>query len=342
MRSVGVIGSGAWGTTLALLLASRRRRTLILLAGLALAAAVLVKLFAGALVLPALWCIWWRAPSVRARLHDAAWCLAALVVPLVAELALMAPGAQWDQVITMHNRAAATHLPNVTPSVLVLWHFFTLDAGLSALALAGVLLVVAQRRVQETGFLGSWLIGQVVMLLLFHPLFPHHPAILLDSLGVTAGVCCAAAWDVVRRPSWRPAVLLVAPVALWCVFSVRLAHDDRHLLYEAADPTAAQQAVFLDKHASTGQFIAVDDLALAEAAHRLVVPPLCDPSNVRLASGYLTGREAITAMTRYHPKVVLPTLGIYRQVPGLIPWLRGHLRAVSAPGGQTAFLSGAP
>jgi hypothetical protein len=83
--------------------------------------------------------------------------------------------------------------------------------------------------------------------------------------------------------------------------------------------------------------VAVDDLAVADLAGRLVPPPLCDPSNVRLRSGYLTAETLIQATQRYRPVLVLPASGLYQQVPEYLHWLAAHYRHTAAPNELGAF-----
>jgi hypothetical protein len=84
--------------------------------------------------------------------------------------------------------------------------------------------------------------------------------------------------------------------------------------------------------------VAVDDLAVADLAHRLVSPGLCDPSTVRLRAGYLGAAELIGQTRAYRVRLALPSLGLFQQVPTYLGWLRKHYHAVPAPQGLTAYL----
>ena len=81
-----------------------------------------------------------------------------------------------------------------------------------------------------------------------------------------------------------------------------------------------------------------DDLQVASMANRLVVPPLCDPSNVRLLSGYLTASDLIQATVRYRPRLVLLSFQLFKQVDGYVRWLDQHYRAVRLGPGATVYL----
>ena len=98
----------------------------------------------------------------------------------------------------------------------------------------------------------------------------------------------------------------------------------------------AQLATYTARTVPAGSLVAADDLEVADRADRLVVPPLCDPSNVRLQSGYLTASDLIGATTRYRPALVLSSFGIYSQVPGYTAWLDRHYKRAKPPAGLSA------
>lgn len=321
---------------LALTYARIGSRLLPALVGLSLAAAVLMKLFAIEALAPAIWIILSRRDDGQHNVRALVTFLLAAAVPVLAELALVYPAQQWDQVVRLHQRVAAAYLPGLTPPLQVVGQFLALDLGLSLLAASGLAVLVVLRRRAEAGFLGLWLGGSLIMLLAFRPLFPHHPAILLTSLGVCAGIAVGELFELVRNV--RVAVPVVAALLCYGVLLPRLAHDDRHLLYGGVSPRVSALAAYVRARTAPAQFVATDDLAVADRAHRLVPPPLCDPSNVRLRAGYLTAEDLISSTRRYHTALVLPSFGIYEQVAGYLAWLAQHYRREPAPDGVTAFL----
>ena len=129
-------------------------------------------------------------------------------------------------------------------------------------------------------------------------------------------------------------VALVAYVGL----VPRLAHADRHLLTAETRSVAGDLATYVGRHSGRRDTVAADDLEVADRANRLVPPPLCDPSTVRLRAGYLTASDLVDATVRYRPRLVVPSFGIYEQVGGYMTWLRGHYRAIAGPDGQTVYL----
>jgi 4-amino-4-deoxy-L-arabinose transferase-like glycosyltransferase len=316
-----------------------RKGTKILpaLAGLALAAAVLMKLFAAVAILPSAWLIYADRQNWDERRPAMLSLIVAACVPVGLDFGLIHPAQQWDQVIRLHEQAAQLSIAGSLSPFQAIGQFLALDLGLSLLAASGLLALVIRRRWREAVFFCLWALGMVVMLLLFRPLFPHHPAILLTALGCTAGTGIGVATSSMTRPN-RPATVVVALGALaYLALVPRLAHSDRHLLTARLHSTADDLAVYVERHSAAGDLIAADDLAVADLAGRLVPPPLCDPSLVRLRSGYLSTRDLITATARYRARLVVPSFGIYRQVPGYMAWLDRHFRRLAGPDGTTIF-----
>lgn len=324
--------------SLALAMSYRRLQWWILpvAAGLALAGAILTKLFALEAILPALWVLMWPARDRRTVAAAVSYLGAALVVPSL-EMALVSPGQQWRQVVALHDAAAGLALPGALPAWRVMWDFFTLDAGLSLLALAGIVTLLILQVWDDLVFLLLWLGGSAVMLLFFRPLFPHHPVILLSAMAVSAGVGVTVWVEQLRSRRWLAAAPLTLIVAAYLVLAPRLVHDDRHALLPGAPAVSARLASFVDAHTAPATFVAVDDLAVADLGKRYVPPGLCDPSTVRLLAGYLPASELIGQTRQYRAAIVLPSRGTYAQVRGYMAWVKRHYAARRAPYALTAY-----
>jgi 4-amino-4-deoxy-L-arabinose transferase-like glycosyltransferase len=329
-------------------------------AGLALAAALLLKFFAAEALLPGIWALAASRRSGRSAVSAIAAYLAAFTLPVGLNFLLIAPARQWQQVVELHNQAASAHLPDLIPAPTIVWNFLTVDAGLSVLAAGGIVILAVRRRWFELGFAGLWLGGTILMLLLFRPLFPHHAAILLAPLAVMAGTGVGCGMSVIGTTRGRgsgtgagatsvgdggflrgrsvAAVLLIGMIA-YLGLAVRIVHDDRHALYAPGSTSSDALAAFIDLRTGATDLIIADDVRAAEVANRLVAPPLCDPSTVRLKSGYLTASEAIRATRSYRVRLVAPTTGLYAQVPGYVRWVRAHFRVAKGPGGVKVFLA---
>jgi hypothetical protein len=138
----------------------------------------------------------------------------------------------------------------------------------------------------------------------------------------------------------RPEVAF--PVALgllaYAVLIPRLAHADRHLLVARTFTASDDLAAYVKRHTAPGDFVAADDLAVADLAGRFVPPPLCDPSLVRLRAGYLTASDLIHATARYRARLVVPSFGIYQQVPAYLAWVRKHYRQAGGRDGIAVYV----
>lgn len=347
-----------------------------LLGGCALGAGVLMKLFAIETVLPGAVIIVTAAwPSRRAIILSLLAFVGAMLIPVVLDFALLAPSEQWRQVIQMHSRAAGISLPHLIPPIDQFHRYVSFEPGLAAAAAGGALLLLIAGRWSAAAVTCTWFGGSVIMLLVFRPLFPHHLAILTCPLAVTAAVGVSGwaeslsrrrapqdrragsvpvptrtlrsrgsfeavgpfVWD---AGAWRRWLALFTAACLGVVYVAglpHLVHADRHVLIAESSPASVPLAMFLRRNTAPNQFVAVDDLRIADGASRLVAPPLCDPSNVRLRAGYLISRDAISATETYHVAMVIPSSGIYDQIRGYIPWLRKHFGARRA-GGLTVYL----
>lgn len=327
--------------TLSLLFAAAYWRSgrlpLASLAGLALAAAILLKLFALEAIFPGLWVLTLAAGSGRRRLSALLLYGLSALVPVGAEFLLVQPADQWRQVVAMHDRAAQINFGGASPLSL-LSQFLGFDLGLTVLSIAGFIALIASRRWKELGFLTLWLPGSMAMLLLFRPLFPHHLAILLTGLAVSAGIGSSTIAMGVRdyRRGWLALAMIAG--AAYIVLLPRALQRDRHTLIAEKRPFTARVTKYLDAHTTAADIVVADDLESVDRAQRLVAPPLCDPSNVRLRTGYLTAPEAISVTERYAVRIAVPTTGLYAQLPGYIDWLRTHYQRRSLSPGVSAYL----
>ncbi len=326
--------------TLSLALAVRYRRTgsriAIAGAGLVLAAALLMKLFALEAFLPVFWLIASRERSLRGMILPFGAFCAFAGLPLALDLALVSPRQQWSQVISLHSAASTTPLPNLDPPLHVIWQFLVFDGGLTGLAVLGVLALAVTRRFDTLGFVATWLGGQLIMLALFRPLFPHHPAILSTSLAVCAGVGAAALVGEIRGRRATPLVLGFSGALLYCAFLPRLISSDRHTLLDATPGNVTVLAHYVAVSTSPNEFVAADNVRVAEQAGRMVPPPLCDPSNVRFYAGQLSAADLIGATRSYRAALVIAT-GNFNLAPSYIAWVRTHYRPVTVRGGGTVY-----
>lgn len=328
--------------SLAVALGYRRTRAefLPVLAGLALAAAVLFKLFALETLAPALWILWLPEDKRRGARAVGAFLVASLL-PVAGNFLLISPAEQWNQVVTMHQSAAGAALPNLLPPLRILADFASTDPGLTLLAVAGILTLALLGVWDDLVFLLLWVAGTAVMLLAFHPLFPHHATILLSGLAVCAGSAVTVLVEQLRSHRWSAASPLAAAAVLYLAFTPRLAHADRHVLVPGLPPADTQIARYMRSHTSANAVVASDNAAPVVLADRLVPPPLCDLSNVRFRSGFASTPLLVRATRDYRASLIAASPGgIFSQAPGYLEWVQRHYHKTGTVDGTAMFKLG--
>jgi hypothetical protein len=154
---------------------------------------------------------------------------------------------------------------------------------------------------------------------------------------VAAGIAVAVGIRAIARRDLPSAGVIVAGAAIYLVALPRLAHADRHTLLAEPAPAETQLASFLDAHSRSSDFVLAYDLRAADLAHRLVPPPLCDPSDVRRLAGYLTTSDLIKATTQYQPRLVVASPGIYAEYPRYVAWLKRMYKRIPGPPGTDTY-----
>ncbi len=325
---------------------SGARRWLVA-AGLLVAAATLSKLLAVALVLPLLVALalaarTWAPPAwIRRCCADLVIAAACVLAPLLAALALLAPSAQYDQVIRFHLRASSAYAYETLQQNLHLFRtFLSWDTGLLALAIGGVAVALMTRKSLALLPL-AWLLAIVTTTIDYHPLFIHHLTVLLAPLAALAGL--AAGFERVPGPRMvlRPLSFLVLAAAL-IVYAIRLPtllDHDGGLFAGGSNPTTIARAQWLDAHSGPQDFVLVDDQTLAVAANRLVPPQLTDTSIVRNQSGYLPFLLLTQQARDYHVRAILLSRTLLGDAR-FVQWLQQHFQETDVPalGGARTFV----
>ena len=273
---------------------------------------------------------------MRQFARDVALFGASTLAPIGLDLAFVSPRRQWDQVVTLHDRVAGLHLSNLVPPTTILREFLTLDAGLTCIALAGILTVILARRFGDAMVLGLWMGGVLAMLFALSPALSapcRHSFDLLRHQWRRRSRRTSESLHGRRTPLWLP--LSLGGLAYLALLP-RLARADLHILQAPPPSNVTILAAYVQRTTASSAFIAADNVRVAEQAHRLVPPSLCDPSNVRLLAGYMTARDLISATERYRAQLVVP-LGNYIAVPAYIRWVKSHYRSVNVPGGGTVY-----
>jgi hypothetical protein len=330
----------------------RPQRVAAALAGLLLMAGTETKLLSVVAVAPlalllggGLWYGYHGGRPARALLLDIGAFLLALLAPALLVLLLVAPAAQWDQVIVFHLRSG--HVPpTVLPPSLpsngdALKTFLGYDVGLLVAAVAG--LVVAALSILGPGSRAGadpararkgalplvyllWALSTGLFLSRYHPLFQHQFAPLLPPLALLgAGLAMARTAAVAKRPalsghqrpraregrlramSGRLALAIASLAGLaYAVLLVRSTLTlDGRLFTPAVAPRRAALVALLERVTRPDDLVICDDPNVALGARRRVAPGLEDPSRVRAASGYLTATQVEAATLRYHVAAIV-------------------------------------
>lgn len=310
-------------------------------AGLALAASILFKLFAVEAIVPALWLFWSSGMDRASRVRGILAFVVCAVIPVAANFVLWSPAAQWDQVVTMHGRAAQAALPGVLSPFQILSDLISTDPGLVLLTLAGMIVLALLAVWEDLVFLLLWIGGTTVMLILFRPLFPHHVVILLPGLAVAAGSAVTVLVEQLRSHRWIAALPLAVAALIYVALAPRLARADRHVLIPGLRPGAGQVAAAIRAHSPAHSMVASDNLEVADRAGRLVPPPLCDLSTVRFRTGYSSPALLIGATKEYRASLVAAAPGgIFSQADGYLPWVRRHFKRAANVDGTVIFVNG--
>jgi hypothetical protein len=328
----------------------RPRRLPLVLGGLLLMAGTEMKLLS-VLMLPPIILI--LAAGARrsvldgrprtALVGDAAAFLLCVCLPPLLVLRLVAPAAQWQQVVSFHLAAARAFPLDLAQNwdhvVGFLWRY---DPALLLLAplvaLAALPLLEARQRFFAIVH-GLWLVAALGWLLTYHPLAQHQFLVLLLPLALL-GATGVMAWGSERGPTLAserarrtdsrlravdiPAgnghpgrtrtaafqglargVIRIAAVGYVAFLLVHTFPLDGSLFAPQQPPRRVALIRRIERLTAPNDFVVCDEPMLALGAHRLMPPGLEDLSVVRTSSGFLTAAAAIAATRRYRPKVIV-------------------------------------
>jgi 4-amino-4-deoxy-L-arabinose transferase-like glycosyltransferase len=290
-------------------------------AGVLLAAAVLTKLLAIAagpavallLVVPA-----WPRSRVLVRLGAAA--AGGLAVAAVGLLPFAGVWPElWRQVVGFHLGARALPVGGLDGQTVLL------ELPVAVLGLTGFAL--AARRAPPLAAAGAALaVPAGLLLLVQHPLWPHHLVALTAPLALLGGGLATVRW---RQGAAAVGALLLIAASVASALHVRgLAQPDSVL-----EPTVAA----LRTDTAPGDLVVTDDQYGAALAGRSTPPELVDTSLVRIRSGDLTVDEVERIAGRDDVRAVLLATDRLVALPGLTEWLQQHYGPPMPLGGGRAL-----
>ncbi len=331
------------------------RLLLIATAGVALGAAIMMKLLAVVALIPAILLIVMPLiVGMRERRFNrqtplpspatSGLLFGGLLVACIVILAPFAPqwGALYDQVIGFHLVARGTSGGGPVANLLLLPDITWIVAALG-------LAVALWRRMWAALPLLAWLLAGVLLLVVQRPLFDPHvlilapPLALLAALGGVAAIGLARSnWNIRAKESLLMAGTLVA---LGVTLLAGLWLDARQIRADSAydGGRRAQMVQALQDHAIPSGPVVTDDQYVAALAGRDTPPELVDTSLVRIATGSLTTDEVERIIRRDDVHVVLFATDRLDRLPGLRAWVEANFQPVRSFGaGETLYIRNAP
>jgi hypothetical protein len=192
-----------------------------------------------------------------------------------------------------------------------------------------------------------WLLVDALFLLDHSPLLKQHLLLIVPPLAIAASANVLWAQDLVKKTpwGWLSLYLLLLPM-------LSLSEDSRtgklkaELILErnlaalkGSFPQQERDAIALiEKHTQPHEFVVTDQQMQAFRAGRPVPPWLCDTSFVRIASGYLTDNETISATRKANAKMVFLWTGRLQNLPGFVKWVEGNYDLLQEFGTKKVYL----
>jgi hypothetical protein len=236
-------------------------------------------------------------PRLGAAVLGGAVATAAMLLPFAAAWPEL-----WRQVVGLHLGARALPLGGLDATTLLR------EAPFVLVALAGGL--VAVRRAPLLAATGAaWAGAAALLMVVQHPLWPHHAVVLVPALALLGGGLALAA------PARVAALACLAALAVSLVSAGLVRGQEQAPAVDAPVVEALRGAT------QPGDLVVTDDQFAAALAGRDVPPELVDTSFVRVESGDLTAAEIEAVASRPGVRAVLFSSGRLAQVPGLRDWV---------------------
>ena len=339
---------------------NRRRIWLSALAGIALGAGSMIKLFDVVAVAPVFAYLAspffsrfvdeshrltspTRAALVAGLGKSVPACLACLAGALATILLIALPyaanwGTAYDQVVRFHTVAAVAAHGSLRGNLSALYHvrseypLWLADAAALALAV--------WRRRWNAAPLVLWLLASVAVLLQQQPLFLHHVALLAVPLAALASLGPALAGPLtlrMRSTSARTsgawiARLSAALVAVAVLGGVTISGRNDSRAAQPAPSSTLKLAAALRDLTLPSDYVVTDDQYIAGLADRNVLPQLVDTSLVRIQSGYLTATQLESLITATDARTILFASGRFDTLPGFRAWVEARFTALPGVG----------
>ncbi|HEV2440164.1 MAG TPA: glycosyltransferase family 39 protein [bacterium] len=226
------------------------------------------------------------------------------------------PAAMWQQAVAFHGAVARAMGADPGRTAALLLDFAAANWFLVALGLAGVAGAAAGGR--PAGAVTAWLAADVAAVFLWRPVWTHHLVIFVTPLAVLGAAAVETIWrgteragDAPPHPVRTAAPRLAAGTLLLCWLAalagtVAAVMPERSGSLQAAAARTAQSV-------PAGSWIVADDPMVAFLAGRDVPPALCDISEMRMRSGWLTAGDLTAALADPRVQGVVLWRGTFRR-----------------------------
>ncbi len=339
--------------------AERRRRILLVLSGLCLAASLLTKLlspFIAVLIFLIVVSRWYGLESDRVKpfLIDLGLWGLALIGPAVILISVYDVGPLFRQVVEqrVEAREAYTADENFWPPRYERGATFAReDTALVVLALIGLGLAWLRRK-KELWIMLAWLALALGMLALHNPIRYKHFLILIPPFAILGGVAIAFWIDHVQRwllgfkqakfetsqtgskggqsqiTAYKSAViavggsLLLVGLLVWQIPTAINLWQAKAAVPQPP-PDEVEALAFIEKVTAPGDCLITDDMQLVYWSGRMVPPELAEVSSNRLKSGALTLAELIAISDQYDCQLVAAVSNrIPKYLPEYMDWVK--------------------
>lgn len=217
------------------------------------------------------------------------------------------PAEVWRQTVVFHSAVAGVNAVDPGRTLSLLLAFAAANWLLVVLGLAGLVYGAGVWRAGAAPqrAVAAWLAADLVAVYLWRPVWPHHLVILVTPLAVLA----AAAVEGGRRgaPRVRTAVagiLLIAWLAALTATAAASAPETSAPLHAAVRQTA--------RSVPAGAWVLSDDPIVPFLAGRDVPPALCDTSEMRMRTRWLTAGTLTAALADPRVRGVVLWRGTFR------------------------------
>lgn len=308
-----------------------RHGALAFLAGVALAASVLVKLFTVTAFAPLLALALWKHATWRQLLLTAAGGVALTVATVLPHLGALPE--LWEGVVGGHLDQREIDAPSHLDNVGRLLDFVDPRTPVTYLLLAGVAAYL-WRRPAGVWALWAWTGAATAFTIAMRPLLDHHLVLLAAALSVPAGISLGAAID--SQPARVRAIAVGLAVAVAAAGGAQQYRQAvRNNVGEA--PRTLWAAGVIERETKPGERIVTDIPTVAVLADRRVPGYLVDVSWGRVRSGALNRENVIATIEREGIDAVVVGR-MLRVSPGLAEALRARFPDRRRFNGITIYL----